>query len=94
MTSAKELFLRKEPGKQSLAEWWTTICHDDRFDMVMTYARADAFERKMPYENLVGAGEMLDTLKHFAETEAGFDAFPTPGLIHHMPTKETAKQPK
>ena len=35
MTTAKRLFLRKEPGKQSLAEWWVTVVHDDRFEMVM-----------------------------------------------------------
>lgn len=88
MTSAKKLFLRKEPGKQSLAEWWTSICHDERFVQVLTYARADAFERHMPYEHLVGAGEMLDTLMTFSESEETFAEFPSPHLQHHMPAKQ------
>lgn len=87
MTSAKQLFLCKEPGKQSLSEWWVSICHDERFAQVLTYARADAFERHMPYEHLVGAGEMLDTLMTFSEGEESVAEFPTPGLQHHMPTK-------
>ena len=91
MTSAKQLFLRKEIGKQSLSEWWVTVTHDERFAQVLTYARADAFERHMPYEHLVGAGEMLDTLMTFSDNEETFAEFPSPGLHHHMPVKGETK---
>lgn len=91
MTSAKSLFLRKEPGKTSLSEWWTTVCHDERFAQVLTFLRADAFERHMPYEKLVGAGEILDTLMTFSEGEETFAEFPSPHLIHEMPVKGQPK---
>ena len=87
MTFAKTLFQRKEPGKQSLAEWWVTVCHDERFQMVCMHARADAFEEKMPYEQLVGAGKMLEKLATFADNEETFETMPGPGLVHVMPTK-------
>ena len=45
----------------------------------------------MPYEHLVGAGEMLDTLMTFSDNEETFAEFPSPGLHHHMPVKGETK---
>ena len=91
MTTAKRIFLRKEPGKQSLAEWWVSVVHDDRFEMVMTCARAELMELGLGQEQMKGAEEMLTTLTTLAENEPAFESYPTPGLQHVMPTKQSAK---
>jgi len=91
MTSAKTLFLRKEPGKQSLAEWWVTVCHDERFRMVHALALAHAAKSQWPHERLMGASELLDLLETISDNEVPFESYPSPGLVHQMPTKDIAK---
>ena len=92
MSTAKRLFLRKEPGKQSLAEWWVTVVHDDRFQQVVTYARAHAYELHWPIERLIGGDDMLETLQTLADNEETFAEFPGPGLQHRMPVKGEEKK--
>lgn len=82
MTSARALFCRKEPGKQSLAEWWVTICHDPRFEQVLVFARADAAQLLPTREQMDGAEKMLRTLLTLAEGEEPDVDWPTPGLQH------------
>ncbi len=87
MTTAKRLFLRKEPGKQSLAEWWVSVVHDDRFEMVMTCARAECMELSLSQEQMKGAEMMLATLLTLPDNEETFAPYPSPGLQHRMPEK-------
>ena len=91
MTSAKQLFLRKEPGKQSLAEWWVTVCHDERFELLCTFARAEIMELRPTQPQMEGAEMMLATLLTLPDMEPKFEAMPGPGLVHTLPTKETLK---
>ncbi len=90
MTSAKTLFLRKEPGKQSLAEWWVTVCHDDRYQLVCMYARAEMMELRPTQPQMEGAEMMLATMLTLPDNEEVFTPMPGPGLIHEMPGKLTA----
>ena len=90
MTTAKRLFLRKEPGKQSLAEWWVSIVHDERFEMVQSLARAHVCELHWGDSKLVGANAMLDELQALPDIEEPFAEMPGPGLQHRMPEKQTA----
>lgn len=97
--NAKTLFLRKEPGKQSLAEWWASICHDERFEVVMVYARAVTMEMRPTQPQIEGAELMLATLLTLPDNEEGYSAFPSPGLVHDLPSKKipmpsTAQPPK
>ena len=87
MTVAKRLFLRKSPGQQSLAEWWVSIVHDERFEMVMTCARAESMEIGLSEPQTKGAEMMLATLLTLADSEIPFAEYPSPGLKHHMPVK-------
>lgn len=89
MTTAKRIFLRKEPGKQSLAEWWVSVVHDDRFEMVMTCARAENMEMGLTEPQMKGAEMMLATLLTLADSEIPFDEYPNPGLQHVMSSKQT-----
>ena len=91
MTTAKRIFLRKEPGKQSLSEWWVSVIHDDRFEMLATCARAEVMEMGLTQEQMRGAAAMLSTLLTLPDNEPDFEAMPGPGLIHHMPEKTTAQ---
>jgi hypothetical protein len=92
MTAAKELFCRKEPGKQSLAEWWVSICHDARFQQVLVFARADAAQLLPTREQLDGAEKMIRTLLTLAEGEEPDVPWPSPGLQHEFyPKKEPQK---
>ena len=96
MTTSKRIFLRKTPGQQSLAEWWVTVVHDDRFEMVMTCARAECMELSLSQEQMRGAEMVLATLLTLPDNEPVFETYPTPGLQHRMPDKQTAhpKQPE
>lgn len=87
MTTAKRLFLRKEPGKQSLGEWWVSVVHDERFEMVMTCARAESMEIGLSEAHLKGAEMMLATLLTLADNDPPFAEMPGPGLQHRMPEK-------
>lgn len=87
MTTAKRLFLRKEPGKQSLAEWWVSVVHDDRFEMVATCARAESMELGLSEPQMKGAEMMLATLLTLPDNEVPFTEMPGPGLQHRMPAK-------
>jgi hypothetical protein len=87
VTTAKRIFLRKEPGKQSLAEWWVSVVHDDRFEMVMTCARAECMELSLSQEQMRGAEMMLATLLTLPDSEEVFTELPGPGLVHRMPVK-------
>jgi len=91
MTSAKQLFLRKEPGKQSLAEWWVTVTHDERFDLVMVYAKAHAFEIRLTPDQFKGAELILEALQTLSDNEETTSEFPSPHLIHEMPVKGQPK---
>ena len=89
MTTAKHIFLRKEPGKQSLSEWWVAVVHHENFEMVMTCARAEAMETGLTQEQMKGAEMMLATLLTLPDNEPAFEPYPSPGLVHKMPTKPT-----
>jgi len=91
VTTAKRIFLRKEPGKQSLAEWWVSVVHDDRFEMVMTCARAETMELRPTQPQMEGIEMMLATLLTLPDNEPTFSEMPGPGLVHVMPTKQTLK---
>ena len=87
MSAAKQLFLRKEPGKQSLSEWWVTVIHDERFQMVLTFARAETMECRPTQPQMEGAEMMLATLMTLSDNEETFTAYPNPGIVHTMPVK-------
>ena len=93
MTAAKRLFLRKEPGKQSLAEWLVSVIHDDRFEMVMTFARAEILELRPTQPQMEGAELMLATLLTLPDSEETLAELPGPGLQHDMPEKQI-RQPE
>lgn len=85
MTSSKTLFLRKDPdGKQSLAQWWTSICRDPRFDLVLMHARAELMELKTRHEHIVGAEVMINTLLTLPDAEEPLAEYPNPNLHHHF----------
>lgn len=83
MTTAKSLFLAKDPeGKPTLAHWWTGICRDPRFEMVLIFARADMMEGKPTQASLEGAEKLITTLLTLTDNEDGIPEMPTPGLHH------------
>lgn len=88
MTNAKQLFLRKDrDGKQSVSQWWASVIHDERFDMVLTCARAEIMEMTPTQSQIEGAAMFSATLMSLSENEPDFTEFPTPGLHHKMPEK-------
>jgi hypothetical protein len=95
MTSAKTLFLRKDPdGKQSLSQWWASVVHDDRYSMVMTFARAETMELRPTQPQMEGAEIMLATLLTLCDAEETTQDFPGPGLVHKMPVKGQNEPPE
>lgn len=89
MTSSKALFQRKDPdGKQSIAQWWASVVHDDRFAMVVTCARAEIMEMRPTQPQIEGAEEVLATLLTLSDNEPDTTDFPSPNLIHKMPEKQ------
>lgn len=94
MTSSKALFLRKSPdGTQSLASWWASIVHDDRFQLVMACARAETMESRPSQEQIIGAEIMLQTLQTLSDNEPDLSEYPSPGLQHSFtkPITETTE---
>lgn len=95
MTTAKQLFQRKDPdGKQSLAQWWASVCHDDRFLTVLTYCRADFMEMTPTQGQIEGAAMLSEILQHLSDNEPAFEDYPTPGLQHTFtkPVPPTANE--
>lgn len=89
MTSSKALFQRKDPdGKQSIAQWWASVVHDDRFAMVTTCARAEIMELRPTQPQVEGAELALATLLTLSDNEPTTADFPSPGLQHKMPEKQ------
>lgn len=88
MTHSKSLFQRKDPeGKQSLAQWWASVVHDDRFSLVLTCARAEMMELRPEQSQIEGAELILATLLTLSDNEPEVTEFPSPGVHHHLPTK-------
>ena len=88
MGAAKDLFLKKKPGEQSISQWWASVIHDEKFEMVRTCARAELFEQGLSNEQMTGAQFMLNTLESLPEGEAQPTRFPSPGLHHRMPVTD------
>lgn len=88
MTNSKALFIRPDPdGNQSLSQWWASVVNDDRFAMVLTFARASLMENRPSAETIQGAEIMALTLQTLSENETSSTTFPSPGLHHRMPEK-------
>lgn len=93
MTTAKHLFLQRAEGKPSLADWWVTIAHDPRFEMVVTYARAHISESVPEREQLRGAELALGTLLTLSDNEPeGSVQIPSPGLHHSLDPEPKPKE--
>lgn len=89
MTNSKALFQRKDPdGKQSIAQWWASVVHDDRFAMVLTCARAEIMEIQPPQAQIAGAELILETLVTLSDNEPDVTEYPSPGLQHRLPEKQ------
>lgn len=95
MTSTQLLFHRKDPdGKQSLSQWWANIVHDDRFDRVVLFVRAELMERQIPQEQVKGAEMVLGILSTIADNPEEYNDFPSPGLHHHFEKTIKPTQPQ
>ena len=91
--AAKDLCLKKKPGEQSISQWWASIIHDERFEMVRTCATAEMFDHGLNKEQMDGAKHMLYTLEGLCDGEPRSTPFPSPGLHHKMPSAVYPPQP-
>lgn len=95
MTTAKSLFLAKDPeGKPTLAHWWAGICRDPRFELVLVFARADMMEGRPTQASLEGAEKLISALLTLPDGEETFSEMPTPGLHHDFNVPKVTTIPK
>lgn len=78
--NSKKLFFKVK----DLAPFWAKIAHDDQFELVLTFARAEFAESQPSSEELRGAERFAGILQTLADNEEGSTPFPSPGLHHHI----------
>lgn len=71
--------LLKEP---ELVKWWVTVCHDDRFEKLMTYAFGIVIESAPTRDQLIGMKLLEHALSTMTDNDPAPFSFPTPGLEH------------
>lgn len=94
MTTAKILFLKRDPKTgESLAQWWSSVIDDPRFDLVLTFARAELMELQPSQENMRGAEIAFVTLHSMCQPEPTANEFPSPGLHHDFNVPKNMPEP-
>ena len=67
---------------KKLTEWWVSVCHDSRFDLVMALCRSHLGEKPIDYAQMTGVNLFIDALRTITEGETNSTEFPSAGLIH------------
>lgn len=87
MSASKDIFLKDK----ELVKWWVSVTHNDRFEAILTFARAEIMENRPTQDQMIGSELLIHTLSTLAETEAASFDFPNPGL-HHMADSNRPRQ--
>lgn len=74
---------------RDLANYWSGVIGDPKFDQVLTHVRAAVVEYAPSRDELRGVELALHTLATIGEAEPGGFQFPSPGITHEIETLRT-----
>lgn len=69
---------------RELVKWWVSIARDDRFELVITHAKAILMSNLKNSDQIQGVESLIATLETMTDNPEGDTPFPTPGLIHYL----------
>lgn len=78
--NSKALFLKSK----DVPAFWASICGNDNFEIVLTFARSEFAESQPTQDELKGAEKFIQILRTISSNEESNLPFPSAGLIHQI----------
>lgn len=76
--TGREILISNKP----LCQWWVSVCHDPRFDVLVTLVKSHLAETAESWDALKGANAALNLLGSITDGHETAAPIPSSGIIH------------
>ncbi len=79
---------------KQLANWWSGIVGDSKFDRMMMLLKAASFEGNPTQEQMHGVQQFIELMQTITDAEAAPTKFASSGLLHSLELPDRTLKPE